>query len=120
MRRDYTFVCAPIMDHSPTIDQGVDRCIALTGDYITIATDFRSGVRNVVWGAVHEHMLKTHVGDDVYRRGRQTVAWAADFIFLDLPFGGALAPHGARPAWDTITKEHVRCGVHLAHSTLED
>ena len=92
----------------------------MSGDYITIATDFHSGVWNVVWGVVHEHMLKTHVGDDVYRRGRRTVAWAADFIFLDLPFGGTLAPHGARPAWDTITEEHVCCGVHLAHSTLAD
>lgn len=97
-----------------------DRCTAVTGDYIAIARDFSLGVRSPSWAVIHEHMLKFRRGDLVYRRSSKSVSWAADFIFLDLPFGGLIAGYGISPMWDRITEDHVRAGIHLAWNTLSD
>lgn len=69
---------------------------------------------------IHEHMLKVRPSDLVYRRSSKLVAWAADFIFLDLPFGGLITGYGGDPVWDRITEDHVRAGIHLAWNTLSD
>ncbi|MCO5608266.1 hypothetical protein L7F22_062472 [Adiantum nelumboides] len=99
---------------------GDGRCMAVAGDYIAIANDFRVGKRNPIWMPIHEHMLKARATDLQYNKCGRVVAWAADFIFLDLPFGGLHHPSGSQPPWDVCSEEHVRSGIHLALSTLAD
>lgn len=69
---------------------------------------------------IHEHMLKVRPSNLVYRRSSKSVAWAVDFIFLDLPFGGLITGYGGDHVWDRITEDHVRAGIHLAWNTLSD
>lgn len=96
------------------------RCIAILGDYISIAADFREGIRNVSWSPVHDHMSRVRSVCEPYTRGGRPVSWAADLVFLDLPFGGFHVGSTPVPRWDICTEDHVRSGIHLAFSTLAD
>lgn len=99
---------------------GVAKCIAAVGDYIAIARDFAAGVKNLTWVPIHDHLMMSRPqGGECIRKGR-SVGWAADFIFLDLPFGGVQQTPPTCPSWDVCTEEHVRCGVALSASTLSD
>lgn len=98
----------------------VSRCVVCVGDYIRIAIDFSAGVKNPTWIPIHEHMLKARSTSFQYTRGGKSVAWGADFIFLDLPFGGTLYSPSEKPAWDQLTEEHVRSGIVLSATTSAD
>ncbi|MCO5549476.1 hypothetical protein L7F22_002947 [Adiantum nelumboides] len=102
------------------ISHDFSRCIAITGDYIAISGDFSLGVRSPSWALIHEHMLKVIPRDLVYKRSSKSVSWAADCIFLDLPYGGLSSGYSVSPMWDRITEDHVRAGIHLAWNTLSD
>ncbi|KAI5064220.1 hypothetical protein GOP47_0020890 [Adiantum capillus-veneris] len=96
------------------------RCMAISGDYTAIAADFRAGVRHPAWIRVHEHMGSARFDGTLCVRGGRTVAWVADFIFLDLPFGGSHLASPVVPLWDICSEDHVRAGMQLAYSTLSD
>lgn len=96
------------------------RCLAVVGDYIAIAADFKAGIKNPTWVVVHEHMLKARSHSIAYTRLGRGVAWSADFIFLDLPFGGVHHGREPRPSWDILTEDHVHSGIQLSSSTLAD
>ncbi|WP_219823851.1 hypothetical protein, partial [Enterobacter cloacae complex sp. CH23B] len=53
-------------------------------------------------------------------RGGRTVAWAADFIFLDLSFGGSPLASPIVPLWGVCSENHGRVGMQLAYSSLSD
>ncbi|MCO5559274.1 hypothetical protein L7F22_012870 [Adiantum nelumboides] len=119
-RKSYTFVFltkAPMLSTSLPCDT---RCIALAGDDIEITADFRVGCKNLVWSPIHEHMLKAKPDLVPYTRSGKRVAWAANFIFFDVPFGGFHLSAGSVPGWDSLTEDHVRSGVQLSASTLAD
>ncbi|MCO5574614.1 hypothetical protein L7F22_028403 [Adiantum nelumboides] len=120
VKKTSTFIyvpCIPVVSVPLSLDC---RCMVAVGDYIAIATDFRASVKNSSWVAVHEHMLKARSKSIAYTRSGWDVAWAADFIFLDLPFGGTQHRQVPRLVWDYLTEEHVRCGIQLFASTLAD
>ena len=48
------------------------------------------------------------------------IEWAADFIFLDFPFGGTHGANDPSLTWDSLSKDHVRYGVALSSSILAD
>ncbi|MCO5582296.1 hypothetical protein L7F22_036188 [Adiantum nelumboides] len=96
------------------------KCIALAGNYIGITADFRAGCKNSVWSPIHEHMLKAKPDLVLYTRSGKSVAWAADFIFFDVPFGGFHLSVGSVPGWDSLTEDHVRSGIQLSALTLAD
>ncbi|MCO5557663.1 hypothetical protein L7F22_011232 [Adiantum nelumboides] len=102
------------------ISHDFSRCIAITRDYIAISGDFSLGVRSPSWAMIHEHMLKVIPRDLVYKRSSKSVSWAANFIFLDLPYGGLSSGYSVSPMWDRITEDHVRAGIHLAWNTLSE
>ncbi|KAI5072521.1 hypothetical protein GOP47_0012627 [Adiantum capillus-veneris] len=117
-RRSISFVY--IMESpSHCLSSSMDtRCMAIVGDYIAIAVDYRAGIRNLAWVPVHEYFVWACSDSILYTRGTKSVSWAADLIFLDLPFGGSLLGSSTSPRWDICTEDHVRAGVHLAFSTL--
>lgn len=96
------------------------RCLAICGDYVSIASDFRSRIQSRPWMPIHEHMMKVRSDGVRYKRDGRLVPWAADLVFIDLPFGGFLHSTPSQPTWDKFTDEHVRSGIHLTHSTLAD
>ncbi|MCO5550972.1 hypothetical protein L7F22_004467 [Adiantum nelumboides] len=102
------------------ISHDFSRCIAITGDYIAILGDFSLGVRSPSWAMIHENMLKVIPRDLVYKRSSKSVSWAANFMFLDLPYGGLSSGYSVSPMWDRITEAHVRAGIHLTWNTLLD
>lgn len=96
------------------------RGIVVVGDYITIGQDFVAGQKNDTFFRVHEFMRQNKPSDmHAIKRGK-SVEWAADFIFLDLPFGGTHGGDDPSPAWDFVSEDHVRYGIALASSTLAD
>ncbi|KAI5076304.1 hypothetical protein GOP47_0008369, partial [Adiantum capillus-veneris] len=119
-RRSISFVY--IMESpSHCLSSSMDtRCMAIDGDYIAIAADYRAGIRNLAWVPVHKHLVRARSDSILYTRGTKSISWAADLIFLDLPFGGSLLGSSTSPCWDICIEDHVRAGVHLAFSTLAD
>lgn len=117
LRQSTTFVYLDELPVGKMATLGDAKCIATVGDYVSVAKDFSLGVKNVLWGVIHEHMMKSRPqGREYFRKGR-LVGWAADFVFLDLPTGGVRHPS---PSWDVCTEDHVRHGLALASSTLSD
>ncbi|MCO5559677.1 hypothetical protein L7F22_013278 [Adiantum nelumboides] len=117
-RKSSTFVFlsdAPMLSTSLPCDT---RCISLAGDYIEIIADFRVVRKNLVWSPIHEHMLKAKSNLVSYTRSGKRVAWAADFIFFDVPFGGFHLSVGSVSGRDSLTKDHIRSGIRLSALTL--
>ncbi|KAI5064834.1 hypothetical protein GOP47_0019529 [Adiantum capillus-veneris] len=108
---------SPLQNISSFVDTG---CMAIVGDYIAIVADFRAGVQNPIWIPIHEHLSRARSEATLYTRAGRAVPWAADFIFLDLPFGRSLVGSSTLPQWDICSEDHVRAGVHLAFSALAD
>lgn len=94
-------------------------CLAIVGDYVTIGKDFASGMKNSAYTKVHEQFKSKCSNIMDYVRVGCTMAWAADLVFLDLPFGGL---HGAHPhpQWDRLIEDHVRYRISVGATSLSD
>ena len=95
-------------------------CLAIVGDYVAIGKDFASAKKNLAYTKVHEHLKSKCSNIMDYVRVGRTVAWAADLIFLDLPFGGGLKGAHPHPQWDRLTEDHVRYGISVGAASLSD
>lgn len=96
------------------------KCLAIGGDYILIGKDLALGKKNPHFTTIHEHMMvHKQEGRQFIRKGK-IVGWAADLVFLDLPFGGLTTGSIMSPIWDVLTEDHVRYGISLAVSSLAD
>ncbi|KAI5071655.1 hypothetical protein GOP47_0013906 [Adiantum capillus-veneris] len=64
------------------------KSIVVAGDYVIIGKDFAGGRKNDTFYSVHEFIKQNKPSGVNYTKRGKTMDWAADFIFLDLPFGG--------------------------------
>ena len=81
--------------------------LALVDDYVAIVCDFASSIKNKTYGMLHKHVLQHQPQGREYVRIGRHVSWAADMVFLDLPFGGILDGLHSSPTWDSLTEDHV-------------
>ncbi|MCO5569562.1 hypothetical protein L7F22_023277 [Adiantum nelumboides] len=55
------------------------------GDYISMGKDFASSIRNEDYAKIHTFFSEINKLGVEYKKKKKTVAWAADFVLLDLP-----------------------------------
>ncbi|KAI5055755.1 hypothetical protein GOP47_0029276 [Adiantum capillus-veneris] len=109
--------------HKPWVAENGLRCsdsLSIVGDYVLIGKDFAEGKKNKVYSQIHEHVLKHRVGCTKYTKKGRQVKWAADFVFLDFPYGHDLHGSSINPAWDELSDDHVRYGISLSSAALSD
>lgn len=114
----FVFIDKHSQDFVPFV--GEQKCLAIVGDYVTIGKDFACGMKSPAYTLVHEHFKGKCPKERDYVRMRRGVSWAADLVFLDLPFGGVLHGTQPHPHWDHLTEDHVRYGIAVAAASLSD
>ena len=114
----FVFVDTHAQDFAPPV--GEHKCLALVGDYVSIGIDFASRSKNPAYTIIHEHLKEKCPKDREYIRMNRSVPWAADLVFLDIPFGGILHGMHPQPQWDHLLEEHVRYGISVAVASLSD
>lgn len=81
--------------------------------------DFSSSICNEEYGKIHSFFVEIDKGGVKFTKKGKAVAWAVDFIFLDLPSSSFFA-HEEVPRWNILTEDHVRHGIGVARACLRD
>ena len=81
--------------------------------------DFASSILNEEYAKLHTFFVELDKGGVNFTKKGKVVAWAADFIFLDLP-SSSYFMHDTVPEWNTLTEDHVRHGIGVAGACLRD
>ncbi|MCO5613200.1 hypothetical protein L7F22_067476 [Adiantum nelumboides] len=116
--KHFIYLATHYLGYMPHVEN--PKSIVVVGDYITIGKDFMGGRKNDTFYSVHEFIKQNKPSGVNYTKMGKTVDWAADFIFLDLPFEGTQSGEDPCPTWDFVYEDHVRYGIGLAASTLAD
>lgn len=89
------------------------------GDYISMGKDFASSIRNEDYAKIHAFFSNMDKMGVEYKKKKKIVAWAADFVLLDLPMNSMHGGDGV-PLWNKVSEDHIRHGLGVAAACLAD
>lgn len=89
------------------------------GDYISMGKDFASSIRNEDYAKIHTFFTEINKLGVEYKKKKKMVAWAADFVLLDLPMDSTHGRDGV-PLWNKVSEDHIRHGLGVAAACLAD